>query len=553
MVEKAYLYPDADQGVDTHAFAVDPGGTDIGRQTRTGLSLPLDSVSRRHAQLKLEDSEWILSDLNSSNGTYVNGKKIERAALRDGDRITLGRANLTFHTADSDVLMVPDDKEQSSGLRLVPDEEDSSVILSTQLSEKTPFKSATVEKTTAEHLDKLNQRLLALYQLSDILRGESRRENILNVLMQMIFDNLPADRGVIVRTDDVIDRLVPELFKYREGTENREFVLSSTITRKALEEKVAVLIRDVRIDSRFKSSESIMASDIRSAMCVPLTGKRDLMGLLFLDSRENVHAFTEDDLAFVSALAADAAMTLENLQLVEENYKQERLAAVGQTISELAHNIKNILQLARGGLELMELAIKKKSFEDINTLWPITRRSLERMQALTQEMLDFSRQSKPQLSLGNINVVLRHLADIIQSDSRVSKVTINVECDEECDDVPMDADGLNKALMNLLSNSFDALKRRPDAKVWLITEHHKSHVLIRVRDNGPGIPPEVLPRIFQPFFSTKGSQGNGLGLSMTRKYVEDMGGRLEVNSEPPNGCEFVISLPVARQEQVTIA
>lgn len=549
MVEKAYLYPDADQGVDTHAFAVNPAGTDIGRQTQSGLSLPLDSVSRQHAQIKLQDGQWVLSDLKSSNGTYVNGEKINQTTLRDGDRITLGRANVTFRTANPDVMMLPDEKEASSGIRLVPDEEDSSIILSTQLSEKTPFKSNAVEKTATDHLDKLNQRLLALYQLSDILRGESRRDNILNVLMQLIFDNLPADRGVIVRKDDVTEKLVPELFKFRQGTENREFVLSSTVTRKALEEKVAVLIRDVRMDSRFQSSESMLSSDIRSAMCVPLAGKRDLMGLLFLDSRESIHAFTDDDLAFVSALATDAAMTLENLQLLEENIRQERLAAVGQTISELAHNIKNILQLARGGLELMEIAIKKKSFDDINTLWPITRRSLERMQALTQEMLDFSRQSKPRLRFGNVNDVLRHLVEIIQSDSRVSKVTISVQCDDDCEDVALDADGLNKALMNLLSNSFDALQRRSDATVWLSSEHHKGHVVIRVRDNGPGIPPDVLPRIFQPFFSTKGSQGNGLGLSMTRKYIEDMGGRLEVKSEPPNGCEFIISLPVVRQDQ----
>ncbi len=551
MVEKAYLYPDADLGVETRTFPVDPAGVDIGRQTQNGLSLPVDSVSRHHARLKHVGTQWILTDLKSSNGTYVNGEKIESAELKDGDRITLGRAGLTFRTAAADVVMLPDEKEQSSGLRLVAEEDDSSVILSTQLSEKTPFKSPTVDKTATEHLDKLNQRLLALYQLSDILRGESHRENILAALMQLIFENLPADRGVIVRVDEVTDHLVPEIFKFREGMHNREFVLSRTVTRKALDEKMAVLIRDVRLDSRFQSSESIMASDIRSAMCVPMAGKRDLMGLLFLDSRESVHAFTDDDLAFVSALATDAAMTLENLQLMEENIQQERLAAVGQTISGLAHNIKNILQLARGGLELMELAIKKKSFDEITTLWPITRRSLERMQTLTQEMLDFSRQSKPELVRANVNDILRHMAEMIRTDKRVSKVTLLVECDDECDEVMLDPDGLNKALMNLLTNSFDALKDRHDATVSLYSEQHKGNVILRVRDNGPGIPPDVLPRIFQPFFSTKGSQGNGLGLSMTRKYVEDMGGRLDVKSDQANGCEFTISLPVPQPEQTS--
>jgi signal transduction histidine kinase len=108
----------------------------------------------------------------------------------------------------------------------------------------------------------------------------------------------------------------------------------------------------------------------------------------------------------------------------------------------------------------------------------------------------------------------------------------------------VDADGLNKALMNLLSNSLDALHGRAGAEVVLASENHNGNLLLRVKDNGPGISAENITKIFQPFFSTKGSQGNGLGLSMTRKYIEDMHGRLDVKSELGKGCEFVIALNV---------
>lgn len=545
MPDKAYLYPDAGSELPAGVISVDAAGADIGRGPESGVQVSVESVSRRHARLQRVNGAWLLSDLKSSNGTFVNGEPVtEPRVLRDGDILTFGKVTFTFRTTAAGEDGTGSDKDHTSGLRLVGDEEDSSVILSTQVSDQTPFKTATAEKTAEQHMERLNQRLLALYRLSDILRGASQREHIMASLMELIFENLPADRGVLLQVGDDPNDLEPEMFRYREGVESREFILSRSITRRSVVDRVAVLSRDVRMDKRFQSSESIMASDIRSAMCVPLAGKRHLMGLLFLDTSESVHAFSEDDLAFVSALATDAAMTLENLALVEENIRQERLAAVGQTISGMAHNIKNILQLARGGTELMEMAIQKKNFEEITTLWPITRRSIDRMQALTQEMLDFSRQAEPELSLGDVNKVIRQLAQMVQSDERTQLVELRVDCDDSCGHAMIDEDGLTKSLMNLLTNALDALQAHPHPEVLIGTENQKSNVMIRVRDNGPGIPPDLITKIFQPFFSTKGSKGNGLGLSMTRKYVEDMGGRLQVKSSPGQGSEFLILLPV---------
>lgn len=543
MADPAYLYPDTDLGLIPSVFVAEPGGVTIGRHPDNSLPLTIDSISRHHATLERVANQWLLSDLNSSNGTFINGERITASrSLRDGDLITFGKANFTFR-AEAAGAETGLPAEHSSGLRLVGDDEDSSVVLSTKLSDRTPYKSGPIEKTSEEHLDKVNQRLLALYRLSDILRGASRRENIITALMELVFENLPADRGVVLALAEGTDELIPELFRFREGVDNRELILSKTITRRVVTERVAVLSRDVRVDNRFQASESIMASDIRSAMCVPLAGKRSLMGLLFLDSRESLHAFTEDDLAFVSALATDAAMTLENLSLLGENIRQERLAAVGQTISGLAHNIKNILQLARGGAELMDAAIEKKNFEDVKTLWPITRRSVERMQSLTLEMLDFSRQSKPKLEAGDVNELVRQIAETIKADSRETMVVVTLVCDASCGQPAIDADSLSKAIMNLLSNACDALHGQRDAEITLVTENCKGNVLVRVKDNGPGIPPDVLPRVFQPFFSTKGSKGNGLGLPMTRKYLEDMGARLDVKSKPGEGAEFIILIP----------
>lgn len=546
MAAEAYLYPDASLGLGPTVFAVDAAGTDIGRHSESALCLPIDSISRHHARLEHAGERWVLTDLGSSNGTFVNGERIEAPVeLVNGDVIMFGKAELTFRCSGSGCVSHESSRagDESSGLRLVGDDESSSVIISTKLSDNTPFTSAPVVSEAREHLDMLNQRLLALYRLSDVLRGASRRESIIAALLNLVFENLPADRGVVMRLDEATDQFEPEQFHFRDGLPDKELVVSRTIMRRAVSERVAVLSRDVRADASLQASESMMASDIRSAMCVPLAGKRHLMGLLFLDTREALHAFTEDDLAFVSALATDAAMTLENLELMEENLRHERLAAVGQAISGLAHNIKNILQLARGGTELMDLSIKRQNFEEIETLWPITRRSIERMQTLTQEMLDFSRHTEPELSRGDVNEVVKNLVELIEAEAQKKQVALTVDYAEDCGRPMINADNLQKAMMNLLTNAFDALAGRKDSTVHIVTETRHGHCVICIRDNGPGIPPELQARVFQPFFSTKGSQGNGLGLAMTRKYIEDMGARLELAASSDAGCEFTIIFP----------
>jgi len=544
MVDEAQLYPDNSLGLGATAYAIPPAGVRIGRHSENDINLPVESVSRHHARLQYAEKHgWTLTDLGSSNGTFINGERIKgSAAIADGDRLTFGKADLRFHCtplpgrAPSPGV---DPAEQSSGIRVVGEEESGSIILSTQSSDKTPF--ATVATPLPDpRFDHLNRRLVALYRLSDILRGATRRDEIVQALLEVIFESLPADRGVVLKIAHEADDLVPELYYFAEGITERELILSRTIINRAISERVAVLSRDVRVDPTLASSQSLMASDTRSAMCVPLSGKRQLMGLLFLDTREAVRHFSEDDLAFVSALATDAAMTLENLALLEENVRQERLAAVGQTISGLAHNIKNILQLARGGTELMDHAIAKQNIEEIKALWPINRRSLERMQALTQEMLDFSRHTRPRLTPVKINDVVTHLAEMVEGEATRKNIQFHTHLDATCDTVMASEDDLNKALYNLVTNAFDALTGRPDAQVEIITECVRGTPQIRVKDNGPGIPAEILNQVFQPFFSTKGSKGNGLGLSMSRKYLEDMGAQLDVESNPDDGCEFII-------------
>lgn len=548
----AYLYPNPELALPEPVFELKQRITKVGRHPSNEASLLLESVSRFHAQIELLEAGWVLSDLGSSNGTFLNGERLAGPrSLKDKDVVTFGRADFLFsNMSPADRARLGESgtgqKTHTSSVSIVGDGESDSTILSTKLNvESTPmpavalFPGARADEGT---LQRATERLLTLYKLGEVTRSAATREEMLSKVMDLIFEVLPADRGVILIVDPIDNTLEPQLVRYRRKGAETELTISRTIVQKSLNERVAVLSRDARIDARFNASESIMGGDIRSTMCVPMVSKRNVLGVLFLDTKESVRAFTEDDLIFASSIANDVAMNLENLELTQEKIRNERLAAVGQTIAGLAHNIKNILQLARGGIELMDGAITRTSMDDVTAFWPIVRRGIDRMQSLTQEMLDYSRQTQPELHIANVNEVIDDLVTSFQRDRVDAGVDIDVEVSPNVPSRRIDPDGLFKSLMNLLSNAVDAFEGT-GGRITISTQFVRDTIYIAVEDNGRGIPRDKLTKIFQPFFTTKGSKGTGLGLSMTKKYIEDMGGTISVESEVGQGTSFTIALP----------
>jgi signal transduction histidine kinase len=550
----AYLYPSKELGLSEQHFELKGRATAVGRHPNNDISLLLESISRFHAKLEIAGDNWTVSDLNSSNGTFVNGERVASPrTLTEGDVVTFGRADFVFSR------LGPEDRQReyaegstpsftpssSSGVNLVGDDQSSSLILSTQLNiESTPLPGhfGLEEAIDVGALKKANERLLTLYKLNDVIRTSATREEMMSRTMDLIFDNLPADRGVIMTCEGPDSMLESQVVRFRDPVITGDLAISRTIVQKCLNEQVAILSRDAKIDSRFGASDSILAHDIRSTMCVPMVSKKKIVGICFIDTHESVHAFTEDDLAFVASFANDLAISLENTNLHQESLKNERLAAVGQTIAGLAHNIKNILQLAKGGIELMDSAIRKKAITEVESYWPVVRRGIDRMQSLTQEMLDYSRQNPPDLQEASVNEVIEDTVRSFQQDYVDAGVEIVVNPGKGIPMRRIDADGLFKSLMNLITNAVDAFEGA-GGQIEISTRLEKDTVYIRVEDNGKGIPKEKLARIFQAFFTTKGSKGTGLGLSMTKKYIEDMGGTITVESQEGRGTAFTIVLP----------
>ena len=519
----------------------------IGRHAINDIELPFESVSRYHARIELHGTQLHLVDLRSSNGTFVNGKRVQLAPIADHDTIAFGSIDFTLLLNDRKSSQEPDRHPgEETAVQFVMREDQVQTIFHAELPDDSSHADVLEDEITNEaHLKKAKQRLISLYRLQEVLRSTTDEERLLRSVLNLLFDVLPVDRGVIL-TRDGHDASVyrPVAIKVKSGADGENIGISKTILQRCLREKVAILTRDATSDSRFKASESVVFNKMRSVMCAPLISARHIFGFCHLDTTDAVRSFTEEDLTFLAHVGQEVATHLHNLRMLQEKIVSERMAAIGQTITGMAHNIKNILVLSQGGMEMMEKRLHDKKYESLDETWAVVHRGVDRINKLVQDMLDYSRARKIEKRKLNVNEFVEEMSLAFGEELAKRGVSCQLNFDEDCPPLMLDVDGLHKALANLILNSLEACAEGT-GRIELGTHMTEDGSLVlSVQDNAGGIPKEVLPRIFVPFFTTKGSRGSGLGLAMTKKIIEDMGGRIGVKSTEGVGTCFTIMFHV---------
>jgi len=243
----------------------------------------------------------------------------------------------------------------------------------------------------------------------------------------------------------------------------------------------------------------------------------------------------------------------ENLEtLVKEKTEQllaaERLAAMGQTVSGLAHAIKNIAGALTGGSFVLEKGIDLGDEKYLHEGWEMLRSNVLKIKALALDLLNFSREREPHYQLCDPNEPLRHAWQLMQETAKKQGISLDLETDDELPKVWLDPDGIHRCLMNLLTNAMDACLdmdcTHTHGRVTLRSLRKNGWaVQYETTDNGCGMDDETKTSVFNKFFSTKGSKGTGLGLMITRKIVQEHGGEITFTSEKGKGTTFIIRLP----------
>ena len=550
-----FVIQGADQG---KRFEFKSSPVPLGRDNSNAIRLHDTEISRRHAEIRLDDEVYRIVDLGSANGTFVNGHLVDQAPLRTGDRLQLGQTVMLYNegalsakrdlTARVDLLSKSSPEDRSAILRSIPADEGSRVL-------QQPDGAA---GWLRERLTNLSVMYRATQAVSNILDIDS----LLPQVLELVFESIGADRGAILLKDGG-DELVPKAVRWRVPEESDErMTISQTIIDYVLEQGQGVITTDAPSDKRFSPAQSIVDYHIREAICVPVQGRHTTLGVLYADLQSEGGLaiassgkggrrgkFSQDQLTLMVAIGHQAGLAIENTTFYNDKIQAERLAAVGQTIATLSHHIKNILQGVRGGSSLIDLGLNEKDESIVRRGWTIVEKNQTKIYNLVMDMLSFSKDREPALEPTDLNEVVDEVVELMRSRAAEFEVALDWTATPDLPRIWVDPDGIHRAVLNVVTNAIDAAEGAEDARVTVSIDRDVDAGLVRihVRDNGRGMDEADVPGLFEIFSSNKGSRGTGLGLPVSQKIAREHGGAIRVVSRPGRGATFTLELPALRR------
>jgi signal transduction histidine kinase len=528
-------------------LAGQPLAVTIGREAGNFIQLEDHEVSRRHAEIRRVGETLVLGDLKSSNGTFVNDRKVERAELSSGDRIRIGRTVLVYAKDHDD--------EQAIGLVDIVGGEagaDGSRIIRT-MREEDSIALAAPEDGQSRWLARARSNVQVMYRTSLAVSHTLDIDELLGRVLQLVFEWVEADRGCIMLVDPETKELRTKARRDRRAGDTESMAISRTILDYVLANRAGVLTSDAQDDDRFASGNSVVRTGVREAICVPLQGRYDIVGVIYVDTTtplaEAVESgrrrFGDDHLKLMIAIAHQAALAVEDTTYYSAMVQAERLAAVGQTIATLSHHIKNILQGIRGGSYLVEMGLAGDDLAMARKGWDIVNRNQNKISSLVMDMLSYGKDREPEPVPSDLAALIAEIVETVHQRAEELGAAIHWQPPADLPALLFDPEGISRAVLNVVTNALDAVEGRPDPTISIEVgiDQEAGRVRITVADNGAGMSPETLARIFNVFVSTKGARGTGLGLAVSRKILVEHGGDIRATSSEGAGSEFVMEFP----------
>ena len=530
----------------------------IGRDSRCEIHFDDTETSRKHAEIEGVGDSYVLTDLKSSNGTIVNGQTIETKILLDGDRVQIGKQILVFRLRDAMPSSTDKDYLQRS-VSIVPDHdlENSQIISRADLSDpvgETEF----FDPQVANPLSVNKSLWEIMYRTSLAVSRTLDINQLLEQIVDLIFQWVQCDHACVMLTDSTSNELKPVYRKNRKPQSNHQITISKTILDFVLKNEEGVLTSNAKDDRRWNASASIEASGVCEAICVPMKGRYGVVGVLYIDTMVNatvqsqtpnrssqtqLHVFDEEHLKMMVTIGHQAALAIEDTHFYQTTIQTEKLAAVGQTIANLSHHVKNILQGLKGGGYMVHEGLKRNELEPIRAGWEICEKTHNRIESLVLDMLTMSKEREPKRESTNLVLLIQDALSIAQAPARDANVQLVWNPPADPQTACVDPEGIHRAVLNLILNAIDATSGRPDAKVSIVLLCTRDSTRIEIEDNGVGIPQSQLQTIFSLFESTKGNRGTGLGLPVSQKIIREHGGDISVSSVVDQGTTFTIRLP----------
>ena len=509
----------------------------LGRSNNNDIVLPYQGISRQHAKLIPIDDNFLLLDLESHNGTFINGYKIKEARLHAGDSIQFGKLRFLFRQINADdsvERLDPERVDQTTGELLAIDVQRSPRPASSSLTSITgPALLVRVSQLLTQAKDEESY----LYEVLGLLIGATAASGGRIYLYPTPSAKGYQFRRVLTYGDpSEIEELTEDSFARAEGViENGSAVKGSRLIQPIYEGRAVAF---TFLLWRSRNTQLFSPSDVEVASAV---GQLAIFGLARLSLGERL------------------------LQLCSELSETQRLAAVGQLAAGLIHEIRNPLGFVSANLQQLgeytddlRAVLASQTVSDPKTqsllheIIDILQESLSGTQhiaSLTRDVLGLTRKDQDYAEPVELFEVIESATTILKSElRRATKVERRIEATDA--KVKGHRGRLLQVMLNLLANALQALPQDnyPQNLLVILVQRSGELLKITISDNGVGIAKENLSRLFEPFFTTKpAGVGTGLGLAISRDIITNHGGTLTIQSEPRQGTTAVVTLPILQE------
>ncbi|MBN2089931.1 response regulator [candidate division KSB1 bacterium] len=299
---------------------------------------------------------------------------------------------------------------------------------------------------------------------------------------------------------------------------------------------------------------------------VPLLVKNKVIGVIVADNMYNQNPINDDMVQMLNLFASQAAVAIERTEayqhLEEEKNKlqeayikleatqeqlvrNEKLAAIGQTAANVAHEIRNPLVTIGGFARILMRSEKIKADEELNTFSQIIAEEVTRLENILKNVLDYVKLTHPEFTLENINQIIEASLLMMSDEIQGQKIALYPELAATLPMINIDPQQFKQVIINVLKNSIYAMKN--GGKLFVRSYSDKENVVIEIEDTGKGIPKEIMHNLFIPYFTTK-RHGTGLGLAITQQIINAHNGKIDIESEPDRGTIVKIMIPLKNNE-----
>lgn len=418
------------------------------------------------------------------------------------------------------------------------------------------------------NLEKRVRDLSTLFEVSQAANENLELEGLFRRIIELLSKRLGIYRGAlrlykrgkVIASTEVILGLTPAEMK--RGTDSQ----MADIQKQVLASGKAIGVpqtRHPRSYVKLFEPELIESKDAIAFWCIPIIIEENVIGTLTIDKASDEFS-AEDDRRLLTIIASIIAQRVKIQQTIDALVESERLATLGRLVRTIAHEVRNPLGSIRLGTQLLqhtdevcaapgarEAALNAPvvvasnpalSQAEINEYTSIIIKEVDRLNRFIEQLLAFSKPAMEMAKRIDIHQLLDNSLAICHPELNRRAIRVVTEYNT-CPQVNVNEDGITQVLLNLFYNAFEAMK--PGGTLTIQTEYLKeaAAVHVRVQDNGPGIPADDVPLLFDPFYTTK-QKGTGLGLYISQKILDEHEGSIEVDADLEVGTAFVIKLPI---------